>query len=125
MGEKGNMILMKEVSGREVVHVGTCRWGDLKYWQVLALKTGTQTSHPRDKKQALKRQREITDSSQKYSGTPSEKSGNSSKCQNVCQPYLDIEKFFFRIKSGNSTPHFFPLRFFPLKPQEFPLWLSW
>jgi len=75
--------------------------------------TNLTVTSKRHKKQALKRQREITDSSQKYSESPSEKSGNSSKCQNVCQPYLDIKKFFFRIKSENSTPHFFPLSFFP------------
>ena len=32
----GSMYLMKELSGREGIIVGTCQWEDMKYWQVLA-----------------------------------------------------------------------------------------
>lgn len=44
----GRIYLTKEVGGREMINVGTSRCGELKYWQVLAPKTPTQTSptHP-------------------------------------------------------------------------------
>lgn len=85
---------MKELSGREMLHVGTPRWGGMNYWPQ-TLPTPDLTDNIQSRKQETlqtgfkkkkNREREITDSSQNPTEALVETHGNSSKHLNVCQP---------------------------------------
>lgn len=64
----GRSYFMKEINGREMLHVDTPRWGGMKYWpQTLPTPDLTNISRVESRRlyrQALKREKKITDSSQ-------------------------------------------------------------